>query len=111
MASHMSRGASGWDRATPDAAVVLRDLKREANLVRLGLVLSDFPSSRNVGVVARWRDVLAKPGFTAMLHRLAYTRWVTDGTPSLPRRAPVPASPDIRAHRDAIVGRVLGEPS
>lgn len=92
----MSRGAIGWDRVAPDAAVVLRGLdEREANLVGLAHVLGDLPSP-DVGVLARWRDTMAEPGSTVTLHRFASTLWVTDRTASAPRRGPVPASPDTR---------------
>jgi hypothetical protein len=73
----MSRGASGSDRSTPDAAVILCDLdEREANLVGLVHVFGDLPLP-HVGVPVRWRDMLAEPGSTV-------------------RRARIPASPDTR---------------
>jgi GNAT superfamily N-acetyltransferase len=52
-----------WRTATPDDAVALRDLEREANLVGLAHVFPGLPFPDD-GVLARWEATLTDPSVT-----------------------------------------------
>ena len=59
-----------WRTATPEDAVALRDLEREANLVGLAHVFPGLPFP-DEGVLARWRSTLTDPGVTVLMSEAA----------------------------------------
>jgi GNAT superfamily N-acetyltransferase len=63
-----------WRTATPDDAVALRDLEREANLVGLAHVFPGLPFP-DEDVLTRWRATLAEPGVTVLMTDDAFTSW------------------------------------
>jgi GNAT superfamily N-acetyltransferase len=67
-----------WRRATPEDAVALRDLEREANLVGLANVFDGLPFP-DEGVLARWRATLADPAVTVLMTSFAFTSWDDSG--------------------------------
>ena len=67
-----------WRTATPDDAVALRDLEREANLVGLAHVFPGLPFPDD-GVLARWEATLADPGVTVLMTDAAFTAWDDTG--------------------------------
>ena len=67
-----------WRRATPDDAVALRDLEREANLVGLAHVFEGVPFP-DEGVLARWEATLADRSVTVLMTAFAFTSWDAGG--------------------------------
>ena len=63
-----------WRRATPDDAVALRDLEREANLVGLAHVFGELPFPDDA-VLARWRETVADPAVTVLMTEVAFSSW------------------------------------
>jgi GNAT superfamily N-acetyltransferase len=63
-----------WRRAALVDATALRDLERAANLVGLAHVFGGLPFPEE-GVLQRWRETLADPAVTVLLHEHAFTSW------------------------------------
>jgi GNAT superfamily N-acetyltransferase len=68
------RPAVTWRSATPDDAVALRDLEREANLVGLAHVFGALPFP-DEAVLARWRETLADPTVAVLMTEAAFACW------------------------------------
>jgi GNAT superfamily N-acetyltransferase len=67
-----------WRTATPDDAVALRDLEREANVVGLVHVFPGMPFPDD-GVLARWQTALADPAVAVFMTDVAFTSWDDTG--------------------------------
>jgi GNAT superfamily N-acetyltransferase len=67
-----------WRTATPDDAVALRDLEREANLVGLAQVFGGRPFP-DAAVLDRWRATLADPAVRVLMTEAAFTAWDDTG--------------------------------